>query len=695
MPRFTGVEIWTDVQCASGTRRAFFARSDLVAAQETFSVFNPERAVFGVRRDDERVTEIVRGRVARFCTTDATDYTEWRIADLEDGGTGRPAVLVISCDAIAADLSRALYRTASAIGAPSYTYTIDGQTPTAILTSGVVRTALDTASLTWLVVGTVNPTNVVSFTGEYGTARQILTTLSGSAYAPGETRVRRNGSTDYKIDLIDRIGSATATLRLRTGRNLLALDRRRFGADAYTRVTVRGPNDGTHRGIRYAFWEVTAVNTAGQDYIELTDPRGGTYPGPARFADQFNGFYAAEIGVAYTDEAITDTIVVSATTTRLEMADASTFTVGDFVEFRTAAGAAAAGLDRLDNIPAQTTYGIHERLLDVDGGSGAVSYVPNGDMSTWTTDTSPPDGWTKVLTQPTTRNAVTTRFGGYSYKIADGTGAGTGCRTPAIKVFDDAGYSWRLWVWVYIENDNSVLVRVLRADTFALIGALTETLNGGGGDYGHWFLVDFETTDVGAAGGGCVIEVKSNGVTTFYVDAAGCQPSTWTRRDVYGPLGDDPCANDLWHTGNDNLELAEAPSVFECSVLDLEALDGTEFSDDVIELGDTIEATDTRLDLTDEQRILQFTRYHLGTRPTQLVLGTTRQALGQILAAQKTPPSSGDTTRAVAQALISVAAAVAAGSSTEITETGAPTSTEGTLQMIGGGLLSAVNEGLI
>lgn len=383
MAVFQSVDIWTDVKCNSGTRVQSFPLDSLVAAQATFSLTGEERFVFAVYRDDERTSAIVRGLVARVVTDDTAVFDEWRIADLEDGGTGEDAILVVTCTSIAVDLARAVYRTYDAAGVPTHAYTMVDATATEVL-DGPVRDALDNAGLDWIVTSTVDPTNTFDINGEWETAAQIVAKIPDPARVDAEFRLVRNGTTNYGMQIRTAIGSSLQTLRVNTGRNLRRLRRSRLFADSATQAKPRGQEDSTERTLAFAFWEITAVSA--NAYIEVIDPRGGSYPGPARFADQFNGLYVALLDPTFTDEAITDTIVQSATTTRLAMASTTGFTVGGYVEFRVAAGASAGRLDYLDHPASQALNGgIFTRIPDLQNLTGAINYAKNAVIEDMTT----------------------------------------------------------------------------------------------------------------------------------------------------------------------------------------------------------------------------------------------------------------------------------------------------------------------
>jgi len=321
------VEVWTDVGCNAGERIGVFLLGAIAQCVATTALDGQEGLVLSVPRTHPYADTLRRGRVVRVQDSDPTVYEEWRVADLEDD-TGSLFVTA-RCDSIALDLARAVYMAIDGIGAPTAEYSVAGATLTDIV-DGLVRDALDAAGLTYLVTGTIEPTTEIDLDGEWGSARSIL--LDAIGKAGGELRVRRNGSTDYRIDILDSIGSDAAMPTIRTARNLLSTKRRRSGSLGGTRIVPRGRDDATHRGIGYAYWEITDVDT-GADTITIRDPRGAGYPSPLPFSDMAVGWWASKWAsipdprevVASVDGPNDGTAVIT-----LDSADG--YNVGEFVE---------------------------------------------------------------------------------------------------------------------------------------------------------------------------------------------------------------------------------------------------------------------------------------------------------------------------------------------------------------------------
>jgi hypothetical protein len=303
-----------------------------------------------------------------------------------------------------------------------------------------------------------------------------------------------------------------------------------------------------------------------------------------------------------------------------------------------------------------------------------------------------PDDYTTNGAGTFSKETTITRFGGASCKQVNGIGQ---LRSPTIKVYDDAGYTWRFWAWVYstVAPGGNVTVDLVRADTHVAIAsvAISDTINA-------WQLVEIESADVGSAGGGCKMVTRHVAPGyTVYTDAYGCQPVTWTRRDVYGPLGVGLNACDLWHAGNDYLELNAATASYECSVLDLATIANTAFPEAELTIGQTLVVRDDVLSDTQSMRVLEYTRYYTEPRATDVRLGTPRTSISELIQTRQRiiGQPSRDETRAiglvVAKDLVTAAAAITAGTLTEQPEEGAPTTTAETIQFIGGALLAQLS----
>jgi hypothetical protein len=154
-------------------------------------------------------TNLIRGLVVRVCTDSATAFDEWRITDIEDE-SGSPFIGV-RCLPIALDLARALYVSYDGTGAPVTAFDaveIDAEG----MVDGPIRDALDAANLPYIVKGTIQPTGTFDVSTDWDSAQGLA--LAAIQRGGGELQVRRNGATDYKIDILNEIGSTAPVVTL-------------------------------------------------------------------------------------------------------------------------------------------------------------------------------------------------------------------------------------------------------------------------------------------------------------------------------------------------------------------------------------------------------------------------------------------------------------------------------------------------
>lgn len=145
--------------------------------------------------------------------------------------------------------------------------------------ASVITTFLRSNTPAWVANGTVTPTALVDigFQGDSALAGYVRL-----EEATGYNRsFRRNGTTQYLMDLITLGGSATP-LYVRPGKNLRLLEREE-PATLVTRVnTILGqPGDDGPSGLAWAFWEATVVSSP---LVTLAAIHGGD--GPIGFDNQ-------------------------------------------------------------------------------------------------------------------------------------------------------------------------------------------------------------------------------------------------------------------------------------------------------------------------------------------------------------------------------------------------------------------------
>lgn len=632
---FRDAELYSNVKCAGGVVLQRIPARVVAAWEDTLTVTMTDRLVLAVPRTHAIAPMLLKDRVIRYlgeATPD--DDIEWRIVDRQDTSARGRQVLQVTCAAIGADLGRTVGYTVDAAGVPVFEYVLSPGSTMDDLIDGPVRGALDAIGLTWMKKGTIGllnkiiPTGEFEQSGEYESPRQIID--GGIAKVGGELRVRRNGDTDYRIDVLDEIGSDLPVLHVRTAKNLLSNQRTFEGAQSFNRITPRAQVDGADRQIGYAYFKATAIDGVTKR-VTFEDPRGPGYPKIIRYDDQLNGKYAAIRGVTFVSVEIVDTLVA---TQELEFASVAAFTVGDLIEFRTASGATAPRLTYLDNPAAQARDGaghpgVFGKVLDAPNRSGAVNYAANGDGSIVSNPLNPPDGWTLRGTPAISYDTTNTQYGGSSLSAVF-TSSAHGVRSTVIKVYDASAYLWRMFAWVWgVDIAASYTVGVVNASTFAAVtgGTPVASPDQTGGSF---ICYAFEIPGTSMPAAGVVIEVRGNGACTVSVDAFGVMPLGWERLDIYTPE-----ACDLWHEGQDALVASEMPARYDLEAADLAAVDPVRFAAQQAGVGQTMVLRDLGIGtpgvgITVTQRITAITRNRI-TKGMKIETGDARLSFIDLL----------------------------------------------------------------
>jgi hypothetical protein len=391
---FRGLDVWSDVECAGGVRLAWLPLGSLAAAAVQYSLDALDTLTAAVWTGDPAVAQLVRGRVVRVVYDDPAAFEEWRIRETQVDGDA--SLLTVLCDSIGLDLARAAYAATDGNGATVTAFDAIGIDAEGII-DGPVRDALDEAGLTWIVKGTVTPTGTFDLTVDWPSARTLV--LEAATRSGGELQVRRNGTTDYRIDIVDRIGATADLVRVRTARNLLASQRTFDGARAGSRVIVRGKDDSTSRTIGYAFWEVTATGTSGgNDTITIRDPRGTGFPAPGgSVANRLGGntdpalpdWYVCKLQPTFAASQVLGSLASTGDTTTISVTSgqvaAQGITAGDYVEFRLGNTVDAPRPWYLSSdADLAAGGGLFDRIFDRTTLSGAVNYAPNALVTDFT-----------------------------------------------------------------------------------------------------------------------------------------------------------------------------------------------------------------------------------------------------------------------------------------------------------------------
>lgn len=649
MSTFVRLEVHTDLACASGVRVASFDPSHLASAVLHTSISGVESLTFTTSRTFAQTSELVHGRVVRPCWSDSALDTEWRINEIVDqSGAGDAGQITVTCQSILLDLARAPFVGWDSAGHATFAFSALQLTPTEWINTYVLPACVE-AGMSWVAIGTQDYTTEFDLDGEYVTALEILRAMQQAGRAPGELALRRNGSTDYKIDLLIGRGLTATTVRVQTSRNLLAHQRTRRFSDLGTKIVPRGAAESAVRDMSQAIWRVQTVVDG--THADLEDPLGGA--DPIAYDDQLNGLYVAPIASSFSSQVISD---CTASNSRITVASTAGWTGGTtLVRFFRTSGANGDGVVSLSHptralSPASGGFGVVTRILDIPGGTGDSNLLTSNPwMSTWTTGTNPPDGWTKVtgvgMTNTTTREATTIRLGTYSYKnvvFANATDA-TYCevRSPVATPYTTAGKRFSAHAWVYItaRTNGGVRLMVRNANTGGAVatGPAAITVD-------QWVKLEITGLDLSACSGGVNVSVITApdwiagqpywGTPwytdlTVYVDSVGLiEADSAAVTDVLYSG-----ANALWQRANVVLAaVSDVVTGYTVQLADLARLDDSAWSDEPLTLGGYLEIVDSDLSVTTTQRVVELTQDLLNPLSASVQLATPETLLTKMLA---------------------------------------------------------------
>jgi hypothetical protein len=648
MAAFTRLEIWDGPSCHSGTRVAVFEAGDLASATLRESLTGAEGLSFAISRTHASAAEIVHGRIARVCWSDTSLDTEWRIADDQtQSGTGDRGQLAVECQALALDLAAAPYVEWSSLGEPSCT--ISGlQLTAAEWLTAYVLPACNEAGLFPITVGTINFTNLFDLDGEFQTALQINRAITEPGRAPGEFVLRRNGSTDYQMDILTARGASATAVRVQTAHNLLEHTRKRSLGLMATKIVPRGNPSGIVRTMAHASWIATVVDGT---HADLSDPAGGA--GPIAFDDELNGLYVARQASTFSSQAVSDS---AASNQRITVASTAGWTTGDRVQFRRTSGSGGERLASLQHPTAAlaTTaggYGRITRFLDVPSQLGENNLVPNPRNTTWSNHANPPDGWGFGGDYGSYDTGVL-KFGDATYAVVAAVvtpplfipqpraSVNTGICYP----FTTANVLHAAHVWVRMSNvydgihagargTHRVVFEYYDVTTATLIPLITTDIPR---DSLDWYLFSAPAIDFSAAATGIRLYAT---VYALSADDLSWVPQIniggWSLNEGADDIADVeyPGGNVLWQRANVALAAVASPVAgYTLRLADLARLDGSPWADEPLVLGGTLDVTDSDLAITTSQRVVELGRALLNPLDSTVQLSNPQLRASEALA---------------------------------------------------------------
>lgn len=382
MPDVRRFEIWDDLDCNSGSRLVV-VRNPL-NVNETLRLDGKNLLSFSMPRDDPAWSSVLEQRILRI-EYDDDSFDEWRIVkskQLRQVAQGRLAR--IDAQSIRQDLIFGLCGRREGDGTFAHDVMVLGRTPSDMIDLLV----LFPAARGYFSKGTIDPTATIDMTFDWDTPLAALleiAELSGSRLS-----VRRNGTTDYKIDLLIDPTPANAKVEFRVRKNLVGVDYERDASEQATRVYPKGQQvDDIALVMAEARWEVLAI--ASLD-VQLGNPLDNS-EGPLAFDDQLNNLYVETEAGDVTK--ITDSVVGSQEVTVVSVSGIS---VGDLVKIRIGSVEAAG--------TATTADSDGETLIDSAAGFGTTDDVFPGDIIRNTTDGSWAVLWTVDSTTQISHSAL-------------------------------------------------------------------------------------------------------------------------------------------------------------------------------------------------------------------------------------------------------------------------------------------------
>lgn len=336
------VEIWNRPACQAGADRlGYLEGASELAAQR--SVDRDEWCALQLSADQPSTSLLQPRRIVRLTYLEGTAdgaYDEWRIGGAESlrwevTPTGR--VVRVHALGLHTDLTAAgpLYTNTSGIVSYQFTKT---QSVSAWLDDLVAHLAAQ--GYGYIVKGTVDFASIETIALDHWTASEVMNELERRTR--GEWQLRRNGATDYRLDLVARVGAGAPAVRFVEGQNLRTIAATENEVDLATEVLPTTGQGATTegKGITRTAWKINAVN-AGTKRVTIVDPNGVAGVVMIGENDQFNGevMVCMRTGRPFT---VVDTLVASQ---ELEFAAVGDLVAGDYLERR---ADFTTGLERSD-----------------------------------------------------------------------------------------------------------------------------------------------------------------------------------------------------------------------------------------------------------------------------------------------------------------------------------------------------------
>lgn len=590
------VEIWTNVKAASGTHEGNIPRDDLLVASSGESLDGKAELQLVINRASNAWIEIENERVFRVIYEDG-GIGEFRIVKpMQKRNKQGAEKAIIKAVGIFMDLANGIISRDEANGNVTLYYTLASLTRTELVTLMVA------AAPSHFAVGTITDgsTKVDPFTFNYDTPLKALQELA--AMEELELAVRRNGDTNYLVDLITQIGSGATQPEFRYRKSLNGIERHTDSSKMANRIYPAGGDDGAIRlGLGEATWEVTAVPTA--TTVDLDGE-------PIFEDDQFN--YAGS--TFFLENVRTgNSYGISDTDVALQRITTSThdFIVGDLVKFR--ADGAGKQVQFVESYNAQLSYGMKIGVKEENDLPLVDNLVVNAALDGWSGGN--PDSWSAEGTPTIVENtsSLYTRVGGSSAKVTcDAIGEGIKSAAITIAPANPQVY-FSGFVEIYVETGSVEFYFVHSTEgRFPLAGDEDAAITSENDKFVH---LDIETGEW-PAGTVTLYVVGLTATTEFYLDAA-----QFTNSAQSYPFFDGNAARKLWQRGlRDLADRINPIASYKIEAMDLYAIDPTSWPYDEITLGGDVLVEDEQLNLQVQTRVIEVKRNLLTAHPTAMAL---------------------------------------------------------------------------
>lgn len=340
MPSFVRLEVWDRLQCQGGAKkRGVLYPADLANGKDVQAITDQESLTFAFTRVDRTgaVRPIVANLLARTIATivwSDGSFDERRVSLIEDGQaigglitvTANPLILDLAEGADSATGKGLVSAMANCLRVFSFS-ALD------LTATNVWDTYVIPACPAWVSRGTIDPAVTIPLLTwdrltPQALALQVRDTLV-KMNTPCELRLRRNGVTDYKLDLVTQVGASASVPLFHPRSSLQSLKRKVDTTQQATRLFVSGQTDpsGTAGILGRARWAVTNVN-GGTLKVTLADPNGGL--GPIGMTDQWENFWMLRVKTGRTFPVQ----AADAAAQTVTLLDVSTIAAGETIEFR-------------------------------------------------------------------------------------------------------------------------------------------------------------------------------------------------------------------------------------------------------------------------------------------------------------------------------------------------------------------------